>query len=95
MEVATSLVSNPEKSGIYHFAGSPEVTWAGFAREIFWQAGKSVEVKGILSAQYETKAKRPHNSRLDCLSFEAAFGLHSPDWKSGLNNVLRELGAIL
>lgn len=94
MAVATSLAHDATLSGTFHFAGVPDVTWAAFGREIFEQAGKDVEVKGISSAQYATKAKRPLNSRLDCTSFEAAFGFTRPDWKKGLNDVLHELGAL-
>ncbi len=36
---AKALVREPGKSGIYHFAGSPDVTWADFAYEIFPSIG--------------------------------------------------------
>lgn len=89
---AKALVREPGKSGIYHFAGSPDVTWADFAREIFHQSGQPIQVARISTAEFNAKAKRPFNSRLDCTSFEAAFALARPDWKAGLGAVLRELG---
>ncbi|OWX98824.1 dTDP-4-dehydrorhamnose reductase [Thioclava sp. IC9] len=93
LTMAQELQRAPEKSGVYHFAGSPDVSWAGFAREIFAQAGRSVTVVDIPTAEYPTPAKRPLNSRLDCSDL-AVFGLNRPDWISGLNEVLTELEAV-
>lgn len=91
--LAKELRRAPEKSGVYHFAGAPDVSWAGFAREIFAQAGREVRVEDIPSAAYPAPATRPLNSRLDCSDL-AVFGLNRPDWRSGLTEVLTELGAI-
>ena len=64
--MARALVSDPRKSGTYHFAGAPNIGWDGFAREIFAQAGLAVKVNGIGTEDYPTQAPRPLNSRLDC-----------------------------
>ncbi|OOY20080.1 dTDP-4-dehydrorhamnose reductase [Thioclava sp. DLFJ5-1] len=93
LTIAEELQRAPEKSGVYHFSGSPDVSWAGFAREIFARAGRDVTVEDIPTADYPTPAKRPLNSRLDCSDL-AVFGLNRPDWRSGLDEVLTELGAI-
>ena len=77
--------------GTYHFAGSPDVTWAGFAREIFARAGLEVAVTGIPSSDYPTPARRPANSRLDCATLEADFGIPRPDWRESLGGILAEL----
>ncbi|OWY02172.1 dTDP-4-dehydrorhamnose reductase [Thioclava sp. IC9] len=92
LTMAQELQRAPEKSGVYHFSGSPDVSWAGLAREIFARAGREVTVADIPTADYPTPAKRPLNSRLDCSDL-AVFGLNRPDWKSGLDEVLTELGA--
>ena len=78
-------------TGIYHFAGGPDTSWAGFAREIFDQAGLSVEVVDIPTSDFPTPAKRPSNSRLDCTSLETDHGISRPDWKADLTEVLQEL----
>jgi len=91
--IAEKLVEHPDLSGTYHFAGAPDVSWAGFAREIMAQAGRSTRIVDISSAAYPTPARRPLNSRLDCRRTEARFGLARPDWQSGLSRVLTELGA--
>lgn len=68
------------------------MSWAGFAREIFAQAGIACEVRDIASADYPTPADRPLNSRLDCTTAETVFGLAKPDWRAGLGAILQELG---
>ena len=89
--IARGLLDDPARSGIYHFSGAPDVSWADFARAIFAEAGLSVSVTDIPTADYPTPAPRPLNSRLDCAATEAVFGLPRPDWRSGLRRVLAEL----
>jgi dTDP-4-dehydrorhamnose reductase len=57
------------------------------------EAGLPARVNPIPTAQFPTPAKRPLNSRLDCGSLERDFGIARPDWRAGLRDVLRELGA--
>ena len=78
-------------SGTHHLAGAPDTSWAGFAREIMARAGLSCEVEGIATADYPTPAARPEDSRLDCASLDRAFGIARPDWREGLDDVLKEL----
>ncbi len=80
--------------GTYHFAGTPDVSWAAFAREIFRQTGLKTQVTDIPSQAYPTPARRPQNSRLDCSTTETVFGIARPDWHKSLNNVLKDLGEI-
>ena len=77
--------------GVHHFSGAPDVSWGGFAEEIFRQAGLWARVVPIPTSTYPTPATRPLNSRLDCSSFEAAFGIERPDWRVGLADILKEL----
>ncbi len=77
--------------GTYHFSGAPDVSWAHFAREIFAQSGLTPAVVDIPTSDYPTPAKRPLNSRLDCSSLEADFGIKRPDWRAGLADVLEDL----
>jgi dTDP-4-dehydrorhamnose reductase len=91
--ITRQLAADPAKTGTYHFAGAPDVSWAGFAREIFAQAGISCTVTDIPSADYPTPARRPLNSRLDCAATHTAFGIARPDWRESLTQILTELGA--
>ena len=92
LAVAQALVDDPGKSGTYHISGTPDVSWAGFAREIFAQADLACRVEEIPSSDYPTPAARPLNSRLDCTELETVFGFPRPDWRDGLSDILTELG---
>ncbi|WP_444461094.1 dTDP-4-dehydrorhamnose reductase [Rhodobacter capsulatus] len=96
-DIAAALVIMAQKmvagqpGGTYHFGGSPWVSWADFAREIFALAGRKVAVTGIPTAAYPTPALRPLNSRMDCAALARDFGIAAPDWQAGLSKVLKEL----
>ena len=79
------------KGGIHHFAGSPDTSWKGFAEAIFARAGRAVAVTGIASSAYPTPARRPLNSRMDCTSLQAMFGIDRPDWGAGIDRALAHL----
>jgi dTDP-4-dehydrorhamnose reductase len=93
LSILDQLQAAPHKSGIYHFSGAPDTSWAGFAREIMAQAGLECRVNDIPSSDYQTPAQRPLNSRMDCTSL-TKFGLSRPDWRAGVAQVLAELGAV-
>ena len=89
--MADQMIADPAKGGLYHFAGSPDASWADFAREIFRQSGLSCAVADIPSSDYPTPAQRPLNSRLDCRRIADDFGIARPDWRDALARVLDEL----
>lgn len=89
--VARSLITLPEKGGIYHFSGCPDTSWADLAREIFSLSGLDCKVRDIPSQSYAAPAKRPLNSRLDCTKIWDVFGIERPDWHLGLTKILSEL----
>ena len=78
------------RGGTYHYAGAPQTSWAGFARETFALAGMAVTVEDIPAADYPTPARRPQNSRLDGATLAADFGITPPDWRAGLARVVAE-----
>jgi dTDP-4-dehydrorhamnose reductase len=79
------------KGGTHHFSGTPDTSWADFARQIMARAGLSCQINDIATLAYPTPARRPLNSRLDCASFAASFGIKRPDWRHGLDLILQEL----
>ena len=91
LRIAETLTRDPSASGTYHLSGAPDVSWAEFARAIFSQAGLTVDVTEISTADYPTPARRPLNSRLDCDSLQEVFGLARPNWQQGLAQVLDAL----
>lgn len=94
LAIAAQLVDDPGKSGTYHFSGAPNVSWADFAREIFAQSGLACAVEDIPTSAYPTPARRPINSRLDNAATAGVFGIKRPDWRTGLTEILSELGAL-
>ena len=93
LTMADQLVNHPEKSGIYHFSGAPDASWADFAREIFTTAGITCDVEDIPTSAYPTPATRPLNSRMDCSSLEATFGIKRPDWRAATAEIVAALKA--
>ncbi|HRO14734.1 MAG TPA: dTDP-4-dehydrorhamnose reductase [Paracoccus sp. (in: a-proteobacteria)] len=93
LAMAERMAADPARGGLYHFAGAPDVSWAGFAREILAQAGLTAGVVDIQTSDYPTPARRPLNSRLDCAAITRDFGIPRPDWRAGLADVLKELNA--
>lgn len=97
-DIAAALIKladpeTPGPAGTYHFSGAPDASWADFAREIFAQSGMATKVVDIASSEYQTRARRPLNSRLNCDSLHRACGIARPDWRAGLAKVLKELAA--
>jgi dTDP-4-dehydrorhamnose reductase len=74
-----------EARGVLHLAGGGAVTWNGFAREIFRQAGVHCRVETTDSAKMSRAAPRPAWSVLQSEREEA---LPMPDWRDGLAGYL-------
>lgn len=86
LAVDRALTAGATPWGLYHFAGSGEATWHGFAEEIVraqasW-TGRLPLVTAIATADYPTPARRPLNSRLDSSLFAAIFGYKAGDWRA-------------
>ena len=92
-EIARQIIIDPNKSGIYHFSGSPNVSWCQFANEIFKKINCTTKAYPVLTSQYPTLAKRPKNNRLDCRMTKNIFNISRPNWKKSLDNILNELEA--
>ena len=90
---AAQAMQAGQQGGTHHFSGAPDTSWADFAREIMARAGLACRITDIPTSAYPTPARRPANSRMDCASLTAAFGIERPDWRGGLDDILRELGA--
>jgi len=91
LAMVPQIREDPAKRGIFHFAGTPDVSWADFARAIVAEAGLPAQVEDILTSAYPTPATRPMNSRLDCGRIASVFGIPRPDWRAGLSEVITEL----
>lgn len=91
LKIAAALKEDPGKGGTHHFSGTPDASWADFAREIFDAAGRRVTVSDIPTAEFPTRATRPLNSRLDCSALETAFGITRPDWRAATREIVEKL----
>jgi dTDP-4-dehydrorhamnose reductase len=72
-------------SGLAHLGGGGAVSWNGFAREIFRQAGRACRVEPATSEQMARAAPRPAYSVLES---ERDDVLPMPDWREGLAGYL-------
>lgn len=83
--------------GVYHYSGSPYVSWYDFAKEIFANAeaagllGHVPQLNKITSSEYPTPVKRPSNSCLSMSKIQSNFQIAPDDWRLALNDVINEL----
>lgn len=88
---AAKAMSQGAQGGTHHFSGTPDTSWADFARAIMAEASLPCRITDIPTSEYPTPARRPLNSRLDCSALQAAFGIPRPDWRLGLATIVKEL----
>ena len=83
-----------EKYGVYHATNEGGyISWADFAKEIFRQAGMSVNVIPVTTAEYGlSKAARPFNSRLDKGKLAENGFAPLPGWKDAVGRYLQAAG---
>ena len=92
-QIARAFADGHGTSGVFHYAGAPVTCWSDFASAIFDAANLPVrpDVAPIATSEYPTPARRPLNSALDCRKIARVYGIVQPDWRAGLNDVLKEL----
>ena len=82
-----------EKYGYYHATNEGGyISWYDFTKEIYKQAGYTTNVVPVTTEKYGlSKAKRPHNSRMDKSKLtENGFAL-LPTWQDALSRYLKEI----
>lgn len=83
--------------GHYHLAAADECSWFDYAQYIFdtsralGQELKIHTVNPINAVSYPTPATRPLNSRLNTMKLQQNFKIHLPNWKQGVEQVLKEI----
>ena len=96
LDLARLLVDmvQSDRYGYYHATNEGGyISWYEFAREIFRQAGKSVAVQPVTTAEYGlSKAARPFNSRLDKSKLTQQGFTPLPTWQDALTRYLKEIG---
>ena len=86
-------MAQTEKYGYYHATNEGGyISWYDFACEIFKQAGKTMTVTPVTTAEYGlSKAARPYNSRLDKSKLVAQGFTPLPTWQDALARYLKEI----
>jgi dTDP-4-dehydrorhamnose reductase len=85
-----------QANGLVHLTASGETSWHGFAGAIvdgLRARGITLAVEQLIpirTDEYPTRAKRPHNSRLDLSRWREVFGQTPSHWESALGPVLDE-----
>jgi dTDP-4-dehydrorhamnose reductase len=89
-QISAALIKG-HAGGTYHFAGTPDVSWADFARAIMQAANLPCTITDIPTSAYPTPARRPANSRLDCSTLLHDFAIARPDWRAPLPALIKEI----
>jgi dTDP-4-dehydrorhamnose reductase len=95
LAVRAALLAGAEPWGTYHFAGTGETTWHGFASLIVAEqariTGRNPAVEAIGTADYPTPARRPANSVLDSSLFAATFDMRARPWQERVAEAVAKL----
>ena len=98
LSIARQIVSTGWQkrfAGVTHVAGPDAVTWHTFAQKIVGVAkkngGHEMAIDAISTADYQTAAKRPMNSRLRCDRLATIFGVRLPPLDSSLERCIKRL----
>ncbi len=91
--------SGAPAGGLYHLAAGGDVTWHAYAAFLVeYAAGLGMPLRvtsgGVMpvaSNEYSAAARRPASSLLDTTKLCAAFGVTMPDWREGVQDVLKQL----
>ena len=82
-----------DRYGCYHATNEGGyISWYDFTKEIYRQAGYSTGVVPVTTEEYgQSKAKRPHNSRLDKSKLSQNGFALLPAWQDALSRYLKEI----
>lgn len=81
-----------EEYGKYHVTNEGGyISWYDFAKEIFKQAGMDINVVPVSAEQYQAKAKRPSNSRMEKKKLDEHGFKRLPTWQDALSRYLKEI----
>jgi dTDP-4-dehydrorhamnose reductase len=97
--VLRGAMAEPGLAGTYHVTAGGSTSWHGYASHVLALArrlGMSIyaqpeQLLKVTTATYAAAARRPLNCRLDTRKVRANFALTLPDWRVGVERLLREL----
>ncbi|PES17451.1 dTDP-4-dehydrorhamnose reductase [Bacillus cereus] len=79
------------KYGIYHASNSGVCSWYEFAKEIFRQSNRSINVNAISTAEFQRPAQRPAYSVLEQKKIAEQGLIMLPNWKEALGRYLSKM----
>ncbi len=91
----THLAQDGAPTGTYHFANAGSTSWHGLAEAVMAasraRGGPAALVTPIGTDAWPTRARRPANSRLDCVAIARDFGIAPRPWEPGIAEIVGEL----
>lgn len=90
LSVLVADMISTNKYGIYHASNEGFVSWYDFAKKIFELTGKTTKVIPVTTEEYNAKAHRPKNSRLDKSKLVEMGFNPLPTWQDALQRYLKE-----
>ena len=95
LAVDRTLAGGRQAYGTFHFAGTGDTSWHGFAEAIVSahasRTGRRPPVDAITTADYPTPARRPVNSRLTSDRFADTYGYRAAPWRDRVGEVVARL----
>lgn len=85
--ILTILDKGLTKFGIYNYCNEGETTWFEFAKAIFMINGLKTQVLPVKSKEFNSTAKRPLYSALDCSKIKNDYNINIHNWKVSLNQI--------
>ncbi|WP_321479624.1 dTDP-4-dehydrorhamnose reductase [uncultured Bacteroides sp.] len=87
-----SIINKGVVRGIYHFSNEGVCSWYDFTLAIHRIAGiDNCRVRPLHTADYPTKAARPHYSVLDKTKIKDTFEIEIPHWEETLKHCVKTL----
>lgn len=87
-----TIINKGVVRGIYHFSNEGVCSWYDFAVAIHRLAAiTTCKVEPLHTADYPTKATRPHYSVLDKTKIKSTFGIDIPHWEESLSRCIAKL----
>jgi dTDP-4-dehydrorhamnose reductase len=97
--IGSRLAAGEGASGTYHCVADGETSWFEYACFVIrWARSNGLSIRvpdeaitPIPTSSYPTPARRPLNSRLSTDKLRKDFSINLPEWRKGVERVLREL----
>lgn len=90
--ILTAITFEQWKPGVYHFSDEGAISWYDFTKAIHRIAGIcTCSVSPCVTAEYPTKATRPHFSVLDKSKYKNTFHTTVPYWEDSLRDCINRI----